>query len=176
MIFSQKHHPAFVLQAGEPEPSATEGEPQRSDEVQMMPKYEDEATSLLVANVDESPSVEQSNAHASDNRNENQNGSGGGDIDDEAIDATDDVAVPRSNGERDNHLLVDDDLVSLKDDRGEQEERDQIGLDAENATAEVAGTQQEQQQVRITIYRCWACLDDGPHAVVSCCHSWHKCQ
>ena len=109
----------------------------------MMPKGEGEATSLSASNIVTS----------------DQNGGGGGES--EVFNATEfadeigDVVVPRSNGERANSPLQDDDLaVALKDDRGEQEEKEHI-IGGENATAVAAATRQE-QQVRITIYRCWA--------------------
>ena len=103
----------------------------------MMPKGEDGGTSPLVADIDDTP---------------DRNGGG-----EEALSATEDaddhgeVVIPRSNGDP---LQDDDDLAALEYDRGEGGEKGQIGFEAENAT-EVAATQQE-QQVRITIYRCWA--------------------
>ena len=103
----------------------------------MMPKGEDEA-----------PFTERSHSNTSD-----RNGGG-----EEAFGASEDAdelgeaAVPRSNGERGNHLLQDDDLVALEDDLGERREKENIGNEGENSTATAVAATQQEQQVRITIY------------------------
>ena len=131
----------------------------------MMPKGEDGGTSLSAANIDTS----------------DRNGGGG---DAEAFAATEDadelgdVSVPWSNGEKGSDpLQYHDDLTALEGDRLEQEGKGRVDrFEAENATA--AGATQQEQQVRITILSVWNSIGVGlgPHAMVSCCYSWHNCQ